>query len=191
MYKSCLPLCNPVVGTSTYVLFSALCISSKSAVQKLDKVFLGYEKHKSSKSEIWLSNIPIVDSCVWGMPQDLGWSATDTEALCPLSAQPAPDAAAPVKSKAAAATKKPGSADKGATTAGGASTAMAEEVVTGFDTPCHVAAVSEHHTAVLQVVQRLAASVAELKGSMYCWQRNEEANKERWAALLRSLGDIV
>ena len=126
------------------------------------------------------------------MAQDLGWSATDTEALCPLSAQPPSDAAAPVKSKAAAATKKPGSADKGATAAaGGASAAMAEEVVTGFDTPCHVAAISEHHTAVSQVAQRLAASVAELKGSMYCWQRNEEANKERWGTLLRSLGDVV
>ena len=125
------------------------------------------------------------------MPQDLGWSATDTEALCSLSAQPASDAAAPVKSKTAATTKKPGSADKGATAAGGASAAMADEVVTGFDTPCHVAAISEHHTAVLQVTQRLAASVAELKGSMYCWQKNEEANKGRWAALLRSLGDVV
>ncbi len=124
--------------------------------------------------------------CVW---QDLGWSATDTEALCPLPAQPASDAASAPKGKAAAAAKKPASAEKKAPAA--TEGPMTEEVVGGFETPCHVAAVRGHHAAVLQLKEHLAASVAVLKSSMSVWQKNELANKERWAVLLRSLNDAV
>jgi len=102
--------------------------------------------------------------CVW---QDLGWSVNDTEGLCPALAQPEADAAA--------ATEGP----------------MTEEVVSEFETPCHVAAVRGHHAAVLQLKEHLSASVAALKSSMSVWQKNEVANIERWALLLRSLNDAV
>lgn len=124
--------------------------------------------------------------CVW---QDLGWSASDTEALCPSPAQSAADAASAPKGKAAAAAKKPASAEKKAPAA--TEGPMAEEVVSGFETPCHVAAVRGHHAAMLQLKEHLAASVAVLKSSMSVWQKNEVANRERWAVLLSSLNDAV
>ena len=124
--------------------------------------------------------------CVW---QDLGWSASDTEGLCPSLAQPAADAASAPKGKAAAAAKKPASAEK--KTPAATEAPMTEEVVSGFEAPCHVAAVRGHHAAVLQLKEHLAASVAALKSSMSVWQNNEVANKERWAVLLKSLNDAV
>ncbi len=124
--------------------------------------------------------------CVW---QDLGWSASDTEGLCPALAQPAADAASAPKGKAAAAAKKPASAEKKAPAA--TEGPMTEEIVSGFETPCYVAAVRGHHAAVLQLKEHLAASVAALKSSMSVWQKNEVANKERWAVLLKSLNDAV
>lgn len=123
----------------------------------------------------------------------MGWSGADTEALCPPAATPASDAANAPKGKPAAAAKKAANADKKASAAtdGATSAPMTEELVTGFETPCHVAAVRGHHAAMLQLKEHLAASVAVLKDSMCSWQKNEEANKERWAGLLRSLGDVV
>ncbi|DBB04647.1 TPA: hypothetical protein ACH3X1_012711 [Trebouxia sp. C0004] len=134
-------------------------------------------------------------ACQWHLPpplltmQDLGWSATDTEALCPPPAQPASDAASAPKGKAAAAAKKPASAERKPPAATEGS--MAEEIVGGFETPCHVAAVRGHHAAVLQLKEHLAASVAALKSTMSVWQKNVLANQERWADLLKSLNDAV
>ena len=124
--------------------------------------------------------------CVW---QDLGWSVNDTEGLCPALAQPEADAAGAPKGKAAAVPKKPASAEKKAPAA--TEGPMTEEVVSEFETPCHVAAVRGHHAAVLQLKEHLSASVAALKSSMSVWQKNEVANIERWALLLRSLNDAV
>lgn len=126
------------------------------------------------------------------MLQDLGWSATDAEALCPVPATPAADAATAAKSKTPAAVKKPVSADRKASAAADAVSApMTEELVTGFETACHVAAIRSHHAAMLQLKEALMMSVTRLKDCMYSWQRNETANKERWAGLLNSLGDLV
>lgn len=128
--------------------------------------------------------------------QDLGWSVADTVALCAPSASPAADAAtASSKGKPTVAAKKPsaaGSADKTAAAAAvGQLAPMADEIVNGLQTPCHVAAVQAHKAASEQLEVDLAAAVSHLKDSMYAWQHNEVANKDRWAVCLKSLQDVV
>ena len=127
--------------------------------------------------------------------QDLGWSTADTEALFPSSATPAADAANGSKGKPTAAAKKPAassSADKKTTAAAeGQPAIMTDVVVSGLETPCHVSAVRCHNAAVAQVKAELSAAAMVLKTSMYAWQRNEAANKERWATSLSNLGDLV
>ena len=128
--------------------------------------------------------------------QDLGWSLANTEALCAPSTSPAADAApASSKGKPTTAAKKPaaaGSADKTApATAIGQNVPMIDEIVNGFQTPCHVAAVQGHTAAVEQLKADLTAAVSILKDSMYAWQQNEVANKERWAVCLKHLEDVV
>ena len=128
--------------------------------------------------------------------QDLGWSLADTEALCTPSTSPAADAAAAngIGKPATAARKASAaaSADKTApATAVGQIAPMSEEIVFGFQTPCHVAAVQCHKVAANQLKADLTAAVLILKDSMYAWQQNEAANKERWANCLRKLEDVV
>lgn len=126
-------------------------------------------------------------TCEWCVEQDLGWSLADTEALCAPSVSPAADAAvAGAKGKPAPVAKKPPAA------AGSDKTApMMDEVVNGFQTPCHVVAIQCHKAAVEQLKADLTAAVCSLKDSMYAWQRNEATNKERWAGCLKHLGDVV
>ena len=125
--------------------------------------------------------------------QDLGWSATDSEALFPPSAAPAADAATGSKRPPPAAVKKaaPGADKKSPPGNDGQAPPMTEEIVTGYDTPCHVACVQCHNAATVQLKADLAAATTLLKDSMYAWQRNETANKERWAHYLQVLGDVV
>lgn len=128
--------------------------------------------------------------------QDLGWSQANTEALCAPSPSPAADAAsASSKGKPTTAAKKPaaaGSADKTASaTATDQIVSMTDEIVNGFQTPCHVAAVQGHTAAVGQLKADLTAAVSILKDSMYAWQQNEVANKGRWALCLKNMDDVV
>ena len=127
--------------------------------------------------------------------QDLGWSIADTEALFLPSAAPAADAAAGSKSRPTAAAKKPAAASgtikKTAAAADGQPAAMTDVVVSGFETACHVSAIRCHNAAVAQVKVELSAAALVLKDSMYAWQRNEAANKERWAGFLSNLEDLV
>ena len=81
------------------------------------------------------------------------------------------------------ATKKQTTADKTATAAAVDQAApMTDEIVNGFQTPRHVAAIQCHKAAMEQLK---AAAVSSLKDSMYAWQQNEVANKEQWAACLK------
>lgn len=125
--------------------------------------------------------------------QDLGWSLADTDALCAPSTSPAADAAtASNKGKPPAAAKKPATADKTApATPIGQMAPMTDEIVNGFQTPCHVAAIQCHKAAVEQLNADMTAAVSILKDSMYAWQQNEAANKERWAICLKNLEDVV
>lgn len=120
--------------------------------------------------------------------QELGWQQSDDKALCP-SVMPEVADAAPAKARSAA--KKTISADKKAAPAAEASvTTMVEESVTGLDVPCHVAAISSHQAAMQQLAGSLTAAVAAFKSEMYSWQRNEQANKERWTGYLAKLQEL-
>ena len=127
------------------------------------------------------------------MQQDLGWSAADSEALCPSAVQPSADAAPTAKGKTAAAAKKPATTDKKAAPAAAAAAviSMTEELVTGLETPCHVAVIRCHQSSVSEVLSALKASVKELKGSMSSWQNSEQANKIRWTKSVTSLSDLI
>ena len=146
---------------------------------------------------IWLSSCtavtqPRCDSAC-RVDQDLGWGLSDSEALCAPSASPAADAVtAGSKGKPVSVTKKQPTADKTATAAAvGQAAPMTDEIVNGFQTPCHVAAIQCHKAAVEQLKANLTAAISSLKDSMYAWQQHETANKERWAACLKKMYDVV
>ena len=125
--------------------------------------------------------------------QELGWSDADTAALCPPVAQAPSEAAGTAKSKASSATaKKPAITDKKAAAATASTVLpMSDEIVTGLEAPCHVAVIKCHQDAVVELTAALNSCLVELRNSMYSWQNNEQTNKVRWAALLKSLNDLV
>ena len=125
--------------------------------------------------------------------QDLGWSLVDTEALgAPSTSPAAASATASNKGKSSTAAKKPATADKTAPAPPIGQTApMTDEIVSGFQTPCHVAAIQYHKAAVQQLKADMTAAVSILKDTVYAWQHNEIANRERWGVCLKNLEDIV
>ena len=119
--------------------------------------------------------------------QNLGWNEADRDALCAPVAAPVAEAA-PAKAGAA---KKTGSADKkAAASTDTTAAAPTEEVVTGLDIICHVAAITSHHAALQQLEGNLIAAVEQFKEQVYGWQTDETANMERWAAYLNKLKDV-
>lgn len=139
--------------------------------------------HIAAQSAQWCSKTDTAPVLL----QSLGWSEADRDALCAPPAAPAADAA-PAKANAAA--KKAGNADKKAAASTDTTAApLTEEVVTGLDVVCHVAAITSHRGALQQLEGNLIAAVEQLKEQVYGWQMDETANKERWAGYLNKLRD--
>ena len=118
--------------------------------------------------------------------QDLGWQDADAQALCPTATSAIVDAAPAKAAKKAAVPEK-----KGAPSVASTAAAVGEETVIGLDVPCHVAAISSHHSAMQQLSGSLTAAVTAFKDEVYAWQMSEQADQARWSGYIAKLKELV